>query len=346
MPLAAGEQFASKWDFRELIDHDLIDYARIDLCIAGGFTEALKLAGWCEGHFIDLAVHNPLGPVAAACLHLNLAIPNFGVQEQPSKTGTMLTDVVQDQPAWQDGAMTPNERPGLGLTFDRVAAADHPLSRRRCRACIARMAVLPTGNGGEAVGGTAMDWWAWVLVALAVVLITAGVPWLVYVVVRWLMVRPGPFLAAEGQRRQALVDALARQRAAWPSIPRLGRYREFDQKALDRLADLATTSSDVEQLWPGLASYTGASFGPVEVATLRGWPAMLTALAARRDQRQVQQLLRVGEQQLDEIALLQDMVAEIPSAVTDLVRERAKQAEALVASVAATEAGLRGHGRA
>ena len=126
-PWPPASSSASKWEFRELIDHDLIDYARIDLCIAGGLTEGHKIAGWCEGHYIDMAVHNPLGPVAtAACLHFNLAIPNFGVQEQPRQPGTMLTDVVQNQPVWRDGAMLPNELPGLGLTFDRAAAAAHP----------------------------------------------------------------------------------------------------------------------------------------------------------------------------------------------------------------------------
>ncbi len=94
-----GEQFASKWDFRELIDHDLMDYARVDLCIAGGLTEGKKIAGWCEGHYIDMAVHNPLGPVAtAACVHFNLAVPNFAVQEQPRKPGTSLTEVVLNHP--------------------------------------------------------------------------------------------------------------------------------------------------------------------------------------------------------------------------------------------------------
>jgi L-alanine-DL-glutamate epimerase-like enolase superfamily enzyme len=48
VPLAAGEQYASKWEFRSLIDRDLIDYCRADICIAGGFTELRKLAGWCE----------------------------------------------------------------------------------------------------------------------------------------------------------------------------------------------------------------------------------------------------------------------------------------------------------
>jgi len=126
-PLAVGEQFASKWDFRELIDHDLIDYARIDLCICGGLTEAKKIAGWCEGHYIDIVVHNPLGPVSMmACLHFNLATSNFGVQEQPRKPGTSLTDVVLNQPEWEDGYLLPPQGPGLGIEFDREAAEAHP----------------------------------------------------------------------------------------------------------------------------------------------------------------------------------------------------------------------------
>src|SRR5438093_1515170 len=63
-PIAAGEQFATKWEFRELIEAELINYARIDLCIVGGLTEARKIAGWCETHYINIAPHNPLGPVS------------------------------------------------------------------------------------------------------------------------------------------------------------------------------------------------------------------------------------------------------------------------------------------
>ncbi len=128
VPLAAGEQFSSKWDFRQLIEEEWIDYARIDLCIAGGLTEARKIAGWAETHYIKLATHNPLGPVSsAACLQLNLASPLVGVQEQPRKTGTVLTDVVPVQPVWEDGYLLPPDRPGLGVTFDREAARDRPM---------------------------------------------------------------------------------------------------------------------------------------------------------------------------------------------------------------------------
>ncbi len=122
IPLAAGEQFAGKWAFQELIEHDLMDYCRVDLCIVGGLTEAKKIAGWCEVHYIKLATHNPLGPVSsAACLALNLASPNFGVQEQPTRPGTTMTDLFPVQIEWQDGYLLPPTRPGLGIEFDREA---------------------------------------------------------------------------------------------------------------------------------------------------------------------------------------------------------------------------------
>ena len=123
VPIAAGEQYNSKWEFRQVIEEEWIDYARIDLCIAGGITEAMKIAGWCETHYIKLATHNPLGPVSsAACLQINLACPNFGVQEQPRKPGEALTDVVPVYPQWRDGSLLPPTTPGLGIEFNREAA--------------------------------------------------------------------------------------------------------------------------------------------------------------------------------------------------------------------------------
>jgi galactonate dehydratase len=127
VPLAIGEQLASKWEFRQLVEEELMDYARIDLCIAGGISESRKIAGWCETHHIKLACHNPLGPVsAAACLHLSLASSNVGVQEMPRKPSTRLTDVVPVQIEFADGHLLPPTRPGLGIEFDRKAARKHP----------------------------------------------------------------------------------------------------------------------------------------------------------------------------------------------------------------------------
>ncbi len=130
VPLAIGEQFHSKWEFREIIEEELTDYARIDICIAGGLTEAKKIAGWCETHYIKLATHNPLGPVSsAACAQLNFASPLVGVMEQPTRPGVLLPDVVPVQLEWQDGFILPPTRPGLGIEFDREAARKSPFQK-------------------------------------------------------------------------------------------------------------------------------------------------------------------------------------------------------------------------
>jgi len=125
-PLAVGEHFAGKWEFRQLIEEELLDYARIDLCIVGGLTEARKIAGWCETHYIKIAPHNPLGPVsAAACLHLDLATDNFGVQEMWRVGSPVMRDLFPVQIPFEAGHLLPPERPGLGVEFDEEAAGKY-----------------------------------------------------------------------------------------------------------------------------------------------------------------------------------------------------------------------------
>lgn len=127
VPIAAGEQYSSKWEFRQVIEEDLIDFARIDLCICAGLTESKKIAGWCETHYIDLAVHNPIGPVAtSAFLHLSLSTPNFAVQELPRLPNESMPEVVLNQPVWEDGYLLPPTAPGLGIEFDREAIKKYP----------------------------------------------------------------------------------------------------------------------------------------------------------------------------------------------------------------------------
>ena len=127
VPLAAGEQYCSKWEFRQIIEEDLIDYARIDLCICGGLSESRKVAAMAETHYIKLATHNPLGPVSsAACLHINLASSNVGVMEQPQRPGRAMTNAVPVQVRWEDGYLLPPTAPGLGIEFDLAAARRLP----------------------------------------------------------------------------------------------------------------------------------------------------------------------------------------------------------------------------
>lgn len=131
VPLAAGEQWSNKWELRQAIEEELIDYARIDICIAGGLSEAKKIAAMCEAHLIKILPHNPLGPVCtAASLHLDLACDNAGPQEVVFPPATMLPDVFEcafEMSGTPDGVrLSVPTAPGLGVKFNREAARRYP----------------------------------------------------------------------------------------------------------------------------------------------------------------------------------------------------------------------------
>jgi len=118
MPFAIGEEFASKWQFLPYVERGLTNYARIDVCNVGGFTEAMKVAGWCEAHYIDLMPHNPLGPVStAACVHLGAAAPNFAWLEErsPEPGFDFSSEVFPMQPKLEGTRRPVPDGPGLGI---------------------------------------------------------------------------------------------------------------------------------------------------------------------------------------------------------------------------------------
>ncbi|WP_162606225.1 mandelate racemase/muconate lactonizing enzyme family protein [Jiangella asiatica] len=121
VPLAAGEQLTTKWEFRQLIEDDLIDHARIDLANTG-ITEGRKIAAMAEAHYISVATHNPLGPVCtAASTHVNLSLPNVSVQEQTRPHG-WDDALVLAAPRVEAGTVVPADLPGLGVEIDLDAA--------------------------------------------------------------------------------------------------------------------------------------------------------------------------------------------------------------------------------
>lgn len=133
IPFAVGEEFASKWQFLPFLERHLTDFARVDICNVGGFTEAMKVAGWAEAHYIDLMPHNPLGPVCtAATIHLAAAVPNFAWLEvrvtqaenlYSGKTGVDDADALFPvQPRLVGNSFPVPTTPGLGLEFDEARA--------------------------------------------------------------------------------------------------------------------------------------------------------------------------------------------------------------------------------
>jgi mannonate dehydratase len=130
-PIAMGELFHTKWECLPLITEQLIDYIRCDLGHIGGLTEAKKIAAIAEPYGVKTAWHGPgdIAPVVhAANVHLDLAIPNFGVQEMVFFPDP-VREVMPGGPRYEDGYLVVDDTPGLGCDINEEAAKQHPYQR-------------------------------------------------------------------------------------------------------------------------------------------------------------------------------------------------------------------------
>lgn len=127
IPFAIGEEFASKWQFLPYIERGITNYARVDICNVGGFTEAMKVAAMAEAHYIDLMPHNPLGPICtAATIQMAAAVPNFAwleVRVSPTEQGRFSDpDLFPVQPALDGSSFPVGDAPGLGVEVNEELA--------------------------------------------------------------------------------------------------------------------------------------------------------------------------------------------------------------------------------
>ena len=83
IPIATGERMYSRYDFKNLLNDNIVDIVQPDLSHAGGITECKKIASMAEAYDVALAPHCPLGPVAlASCLQVDATCHNAIIQEQ------------------------------------------------------------------------------------------------------------------------------------------------------------------------------------------------------------------------------------------------------------------------
>jgi mannonate dehydratase len=128
-PIAMGELFNNPNEWLPLIHGQLIDFIRVHLSQIGGLTVARKLAALCEFFGVRTAWHGPgdVSPVGhAANVHLDLAVPNFGIQEARA-FNQAEQDVFPGCPELRDGYYWANDRPGLGIDLDEALAAKFPI---------------------------------------------------------------------------------------------------------------------------------------------------------------------------------------------------------------------------
>ncbi|MGN9821224.1 D-mannonate dehydratase ManD [Streptomyces sp. SD11] len=131
-PIAVGEVMNSIWDVQHLITEQLIDYVRTTVVHAGGITHLRRIFDLAALHQVRTGSHGAtdLSPVSmAAAVHLDIAVPNFGIQEymgHPDETAEVFRTGV----TLADGMLHPSDEPGLGVEYDEKAAERFPYQRR------------------------------------------------------------------------------------------------------------------------------------------------------------------------------------------------------------------------
>lgn len=127
-PIAVGEVFNSIWDCQQLIREQLIDYIRATVVHAGGISHLRRILDLAALHHVRSGSHGAtdLSPVClAAALHVDISIPNFGLQEYMRHTPE--TDAVFPHGyRFADGSLHLSEEPGLGVDIDETLAARYP----------------------------------------------------------------------------------------------------------------------------------------------------------------------------------------------------------------------------
>lgn len=140
-PLAIGEIITSRWECIPMFQNHWIDFIRAAPIHVGGITEIRRICILADSFFVRTAFHGAqdLGPIGqAAALHVDLSIPNFGVQEW-MHFPPQLYDVISGTCYYKDGMAFPQEAPGLGTDINEEEAKKYPYQQ----------AYMPTHRRGD-----------------------------------------------------------------------------------------------------------------------------------------------------------------------------------------------------
>jgi D-galactarolactone cycloisomerase len=129
IPLAAGENHYTRFEFQRVVEDGVISILQPDLSKTGGITEGLRIAALGSAWKLPINPHSSLtGLNMAATIHFLASIDNGGYFEADVSRGNLFREGLTSRPyvVAADGTVRPNEAPGIGVAVDEAFAAAHP----------------------------------------------------------------------------------------------------------------------------------------------------------------------------------------------------------------------------
>lgn len=127
VPLASGECNYTKYEFRDILTAQALDIIQPDVCLCGGLMEMKKIAALAEAHYVVVAPHNPMGPVATAVnVHFAASTPNFFILEYHPDDEAPRKDLLKEPLMVKDGYIPVPDKPGFGIELNEEALRRYP----------------------------------------------------------------------------------------------------------------------------------------------------------------------------------------------------------------------------
>jgi D-galactarolactone cycloisomerase len=135
VPLAAGENHFTRFEFTRLIEDAAVSFVQPDLSKTGGVTETMRIAAMASAWKLPLNPHtSATGINMATTINVLAAVDNPGYFEGDVAKHNPFRDEVGGVPYALDanGCVRPSEKPGLGLDVDEAFVRAHPLIDGPC----------------------------------------------------------------------------------------------------------------------------------------------------------------------------------------------------------------------
>ena len=129
VPLAAGENHFTRYEFSRVIEDGDITLLQPDLSKAGGITELLRIAAMASAYKLPIHPHTCMtGINMAASIHFLAAIDNGGYFEGDVSRSNLYRDSLVSTPfqIGRDGCVRPLEAPGIGVEVDEAFLKAYP----------------------------------------------------------------------------------------------------------------------------------------------------------------------------------------------------------------------------
>ena len=117
VPVAAGENYYTRYEFREVMVKRAVNIIQPDVIHAGGLTETARVVAMAESMNIPLAPHIHATVGVSAAIHLLTAATNTLAAEYITTGGSykLRKEMCGDTFLAEDGWIRANDEPGLGI---------------------------------------------------------------------------------------------------------------------------------------------------------------------------------------------------------------------------------------